>query len=101
MPNTLPIPAVSDDLLRRRAALEAVSADGDLYSWPHFDVVLSPHVAWVAQDDTPMIFPGEEDPIPREWRGVLALLWEFGYGEVQEPPLYDTVTEVWLWLVER
>lgn len=108
MPNTLPMPKVSDDLLRRRAALESVRADGQVVSrWKHFDVVLAErvsaygyHRAWVAQDDY-FPRPGEEDPIPCEWRGVLGLLQGFGFLDDPGEPFYDIVTGVWLWMMYR
>lgn len=107
-PRTVPMPVVSDALLRRRAALEAVHADGDVISrWKHFDVILAERRSasgyrriWVAQDDY-FPKPGEEDPIPREWRGVLSLLGGFGFFGDPGEPVYDTVTGVWLWMMER
>jgi hypothetical protein len=108
MPNTLPMQKVTDALLRRRAALEAVHADGYQVShWRHFDVVLAERRsagdrrrAWVAQDDY-FPEPGKVDPIPREWRGVQALLWGFGFLDDPGEPIYDTVTGVWIWILER
>ncbi|MCW2929274.1 MAG: hypothetical protein JWM19_236, partial [Actinomycetia bacterium] len=96
------MPTALERSMWRLDALRDMAREGADTSWLHFeyfDLVATPEGIWVAQDDW---FPmeGEPDPLPDEWREVLAAIRDLGVPEEAiGEPAYDTVTDVWLWRI--
>lgn len=84
---------------QRWQALEAAEAKGDWFGFSHYDVMVGPEWAWIAQDDW-LPEPGGYDPVADEWREVLSLTSRYGLDDLGEP-FYDSVTGVWVWVVFR
>jgi hypothetical protein len=91
--------------MARLDALRDLAPQGPETAWLHFDyfdIVLDTanRVVYIAQDDW-LPTPGEPDPIPGEWREVLATARGLGMPEGchMVEPAYDTVTGVYIWRI--